>query len=149
MTKKVGISSEGGEAQPIGRALGQFVTSGRVIASSGMMTTSPSPGPLPPLPRQFTVTATGVAAERTSYLGYLGVFTRSKMWWRGRPVYTNNQGMLLHHGAGDLGWGIGPYLGKRALRGSQAHHSPESEKNWRYWTESEWKPASVMVTASD
>ena len=106
-----------------------------------------SPGPLPPLARQFTVTATGAAAKK--WPSYLGVFTRTQGWWLGRPVYTNAQGMFLHHGNGDDGWMIGEALGKRVLSGSRAHHSPVSEDSWRYWTGSEWKPASVTVTASD
>ena len=105
-----------------------------------------SPGPLPPLARQFTVTATGAAAEWPSYLG---VFTRTQRWWLGRPVYTNTQGQLLHHGLGDAGWMIGNALGYAALTGSRAHHSPVSEDSWRYYTGSEWKPASVTVTGSD
>ena len=104
-----------------------------------------SPGPLPPLARQFTVTATGAAAER--FPSYLGVFTRTERWWEGRPVYT--QGRLLHHGPNNHGWVIGDALGKIALSGSKAHHSPVSEENWRYWTGSEFLPASVTVTASD
>ena len=106
-----------------------------------------SPGPLPPLARQFTVTATGAAAEK--WPKYLGVFTRTQRWWNGRPVYTNTQGELLHHGNVDAGWTIGDTLGWRALSGSRAHHSPVSEENWRYWTGSEDKPASVTVTASN
>ena len=43
-----------------------------------------TPGPLPPLPRQFTVTATGAAAEE--WPECLGVFTRTERWWAGRPV---------------------------------------------------------------
>ena len=38
-----------------------------------------TPGTLPSLPRQFTVTATGVAAEK--YPSYLGVYTKTKRWW--------------------------------------------------------------------
>jgi len=105
-----------------------------------------SPGPLS-LARQYTVTATGAAAEE--WPSYLGVFTRTQRWWRGRPVYTNTRGKLLHHGGGDAGWMIGGTLGRRGLTGSRAHHSPEGEDSWRYWTGSEWKPASVTVTASD
>ena len=113
-----------------------------------------SPGPLPPLARQFTVSwsplepmPTGAAFERPKYLG---VFTRSERWWLGRPVYTNTQGMFLHHGPGDFGWVIGFELGERVLRGSQNHHSPESEDNWSYsllgW---EWKAASVKLIKSE
>ena len=108
-----------------------------------------SPGPLPPLPRLFTVRATGSAAYK--WPSYLGVFTRTQRWWLGRPVYTNTQGRLLHHGAGDDGWVIGPALGRYVLRGSRARDSPVTEDSWRYWTGTgvEYKPASVTVTGSD
>ena len=105
-----------------------------------------SPGPLP-LVRQFTVTATGAAAAK--FPSYLGVFTRTKRWWRGRPVYTNTHGRFLFHGPGGFGWEIGYAVGGSYLSGSRAHHSPVSQENWRYLSESEWKPASVRVTASD
>jgi len=126
-------------------------TSGWQYADNGTFHDDPtltiSPGPLSPLARQFTVTATGAAAKR--YPDFLGVFTRSERWCNGRPVYINNQGRLLRHGAGDWGWMIGRALCKGALSGSRAHHSPDSERNWRYLTWSGWKPASVTVTASD
>ena len=104
-----------------------------------------SPGPLPPLPSQNTVTATGAAAEK--WPEWLGVFTRTERWWNGRPVFVNTQGRLLHHGADDYGWVIGCKLGGyKALSGSRAHHSPASERSWTYWTGSEWRPASITVT---
>ena len=104
-----------------------------------------TPGPLPPLPRQFTVTATGAAAELRAILG---VFTKTQRWWYGRPVYVNTIGQYLYHGPRDLGWTIGP-LGYEALIGSRARHSPAKEDSWKYWSESKWKPASVKVTGSD
>ena len=106
-----------------------------------------TPGPLPPLARQFTVTATGAAAER--WPEFLGVFTRTQRWWLGRPVYVNTQGRLLHHGHQDKGWVIGASISSIALRGSRAHHNPASEDSWRYWTGSGYEPASVTVTVSD
>ena len=126
-------------------------TSGWKYSNNGAFHDDPSltitRGPLPPLPRQFTVTATGAAAEK--WPSYLGVFTRTERWWRGRPVFVNTQGQLLHHGGGDYGWVIGRKLGIRVLRGSQSYHNPASERSWRYWTGSEYKPASVTVTGSD
>ena len=104
-------------------------------------------GPLPPLPRQFTVTATGAEVEK--WPSFLGVFNRTQRWWYGRPVYINTEGVLLYHTNNDHGWVIGDTFGKRGLSGSRSHHSPASEDNWRYWTGSEWKPASVTVTGSD
>ena len=106
-----------------------------------------TPGPLPPLSRRFTVTATGAAAKK--WPSSLGVFTKTKRWWRGRPVYVNTEGKLLHHGPVDEGWAIGDKLGKYEMRGSQSYQSPISENSWKYWTGSEWKPASVTVTGSD
>ena len=107
---------------------------------------SVTPGPLPPLPRQFTVTATGATAETQS--SRLGVFTRTQRWWAGRPVYVNTEGELLYHGGFDDGWQIGPKFGWSGLRGSRAYDSPVHEDSWTYWIsgESEWKPASVTVT---
>ena len=100
-----------------------------------------------PLPRQFTVTATGAAAVK--WQGILGVFTRTEMWWNGRQVYVNRQGQFLHHGAGDAGWMIGPTIGKYYLKGTGASYSPASQKGWRYWTGSRDKPASVTVKVTD
>ena len=110
-----------------------------------------TPGPLPPLPRQMTVTATGAAAEACP--DCLGVFTKTKRWWWGRPIYVNKRGQLLHHGLNTKGvtdsWQIGEKLGTKALTGSRAHHSPVNEDRWRYYTGSEWKMASVTVTGSE
>ena len=61
-------------------------------------------------------------------------------------MYVNTVGRLLHHGSDDSSWVIGDKLDYRALRGSQARHSPASEDSWEYWTGSEWKQASVTVT---
>ena len=98
------------------------------------------------LPRQFTVTVTGAAAEACP--GCQGVFTRTERWWLGKPVYVNTMGHLLHHGASGNGWMIGRKLGTNVLRGSKARHSPTDENRWRYWTGSEDIPASVTVTRS-
>ena len=106
-----------------------------------------APGPLPPLPKQFMVTAMGAAAEK--WPEYLGVFTKTQRWWNGRPVYVNTEGELLHHDANEAGWQIGDKLGYSVLKGSRARHSPVDENGWRYWTGSENKPASVTVTGSD
>ena len=106
-----------------------------------------SSGPLPTLPRLFTVTATGAAADK--FPDYLGIFTQTQRWWEGKPVYTNTQGCFLHQGGIDFGWMIGRALGRYVLRGSRARDSPSTEDSWRYWTESGDKPASVTVTGSD
>ena len=95
------------------------------------------------LPRQFTVTATGAAAELLP--SFLGVFNRTERWWLGRPVYANTEGELLYYGPRDKGWVIGDTLGNYGLRGS-SRHSPANVDRWRYWTGSEDKPASVTVT---
>ena len=101
-------------------------------------------GPLPPLSRQFTVTATGVVPENLQE--YLGVFTRTQRWSLGRPVYVNTAGNLLHHGPGFHGWVIGPTFGMGFLSGSQARQSPASEDNWRYYSKGEFRPAHITVT---
>ena len=105
-----------------------------------------TPGPLT-LPRQFTVTATGAAADACPLC--LGVFTKTERWWYGRPIYGNTEGAFLRHGAGDEGWSIGDVAAYSGLRGSQGRHSPVNEDRWRYGTGSEFKPASVTVTGSD
>ena len=101
-------------------------------------------GPLTPLSRKYIVKATGAAAE--THPSSLGVFTKTEKWWRGRPVFINTQGQLLYHAAC---WGIGDTFGYAALRGSQSHHSPDTERSWTYWTGSEYKSAFVTVTSSD
>ena len=109
-------------------------------------------GPLPSLCSQYIVSATGAAAER--YPECMGVFNRTERWWLGRPVFVNTQGLLLHHGYRDFGWGIGN-LDDFALRGSRSHQSPDSERNWKYYTgtgtgeSAEYKPADVTVTRSN
>jgi len=104
-------------------------------------------GPLPPLPRQFTVTAT--AAISSIQPSSLGVFTKTQRWWLGRPVYVNKEGRLLHHGHRDSGWMIGDKLNFYVLKGSRARHSPANEDAWRYWTGSKTRPASVTITGKD
>ena len=111
-------------------------------------------GLLNPLPKQCTVTARRDPrpalrrAQAEEYTSFLGVFTRTDRWWRGKPVYVNKNGQLLYHGVNDDGWGIGPKFGNSGLKGSRAHHSPDDEDNWRYWTGSAWVPASVTVKCS-
>ena len=100
-------------------------------------------GPLPHLASQFMVTASGGAAAKWSSLG---LFTRTERWWNGRPVFVNTHGRFLHHGFGSDGWMIGKKFRYGTLRGSQAHFSPESERNWSYAHYGAWKPASVNVT---
>ena len=101
-------------------------------------------GPLPPLPRQFKVTAKGGTAEDCPIC--LGVFTRTERWWLGRPVYVNTEEVFLYHGSGDDGWVIGGPFNRGVLKGSRARHSPATEDSWR---NSAGKPASVTVTGSD
>ena len=89
-----------------------------------------NPGPLPPLPTQFTVT-TAVRPSSISgvYKSISGVYNKTERWWAGRPVYVNIDGMLLYH---DWSWMIGDELGYTFLWGSQSHHSPDCEGNWTY-----------------
>ena len=108
------------------------------------LTMTVTPGPLT-LPRQFTVTIMGAAAER--HPTYQGVFTKRERWLYGRPVYVNKHGRTLHHGGT---WEIGYNLGQHSpVRGSRARDSPVNEKSWTYWTGSERKPALVTVTGSN
>ena len=160
--KKEGFSREGAEAQPSGRARGQDESGGGVTASPGMMRRNDDPtltsslGPLPPLPRQFIVTATGAAAEEWPWPEYLGMFTSSERFLAGKPVYINSWGMVLYRGHDHRSWMIGktvsemPVLrGSRMVSNNQNPHRPESEDTWIYWTGSQWKPASVTVTATE
>ena len=107
-----------------------------------------TPGPLT-LPRQFTVTARGAAAEVCPECQ--GVFTKTERWWHGKPEFVNTKGYFLSHGVNDDGWVIWTKSesNQYSLRGSRGRYSPASEKSWRYWTGSEDKPASVTVTGSN
>ena len=107
-----------------------------------------TPGPLPPLPAQFLVTASGAFLGKVSSLSYLGVFNKTERWWAGRPVYVNTEGRFLYH---IDSWMIADKLGFYSLRGSKPHHSPADERSWTYlegsWTNYETveKPVSVIV----
>ena len=104
-------------------------------------------GPLPPMPGQCTLTALGAVAKM--YPSYLGLFTKTERWWRGKPVYVNTKGALLYHGSNDDGWGISFFLFDSKLKGSRGYLSPDDEDSWRYWTGSQWIPAaSVTVKCS-
>ena len=101
-----------------------------------------SPGPLSSLCDRITVSASGPAAEVQS--PKLGEFSRTEMWWNGRPVFRNSQGQLLKQSGKE--WDVGPNLGRAGLRGSMTHHCPGSEKKWEYAVGREqWKPASVTI----
>ena len=140
---------KGGCATPAKTAICRRMVTGNMRLGMGshgvMIGQSPSAG-VPCLPRPFTVTASGAASKE--WPDYLGQFTRTQRWWRGRPVYTNTQGRLLYHSAGYEGWVIGPALGFSVLRGSQSHMNPSLETTWTYWTGTERKPASVTVTGT-
>ena len=101
-----------------------------------------SPGPLSSLCDRITVSASGPAAEVQS--PKLGEFSRTEMWWNGRPVFRNSQGQLLKQSGKE--WDVGPNLGRAGLRGSMTHPCPGSEKKWEYAVGREqWKPASVTI----
>ena len=102
------------------------------------------PGSLPPLPSQYTVTASVESSE----FQYLGVFNKTERWWSGRPVYINDQGEFLYH---DSRWTIGPELGYYSLQGSKSYQSPECEERWTYLPSngSDDKPASVKIVPGD
>ena len=110
-----------------------------------------TPGPLPPLPNQFIVTASGEFVGLTNSLKHLGVFDKTERWWSGRSVYVNTQGVFLYH---DESWMIADEFGYYVLRGSQFHQSPADERTWTYLEETSYagytsskveKPASVSV----
>ena len=117
-----------------------YPDTGASLKTNGLSITH---GPLPPLPGQCTLTASGAAAKK--YSSFLGVFTRTERWWRGRPVYVNTEGRLLYHGADDDGWGFSFFLDDSKLKGSRGYLSPDDEDNWRYWTGSEWIPAASLT----
>ena len=103
-----------------------------------------TPGPLPSLPSQLTVTASGAAAEK--FPSYLGVYNKTERWWEGMPVYINTQGGLLYH---NFNWMIGPELGSYVMQGSWSHQSPVCEKSWTYVTDNgiDEKPAAVQIVS--
>ena len=91
-----------------------------------------TPGPLPPLPSQFIVTASssGEFAKISDSLEDLGVFNKTERWWAGRPVYMNTQGHFLYHSF--QSWMIGHKLGYFTLMGSKSYKSPADVKSWTY-----------------
>ena len=91
-----------------------------------------TPGPLPPLPSQFIVTASssGEFAKISDSLEDLGVFNKTERWWAGRPVYMNTQGHFLYHSF--QSWIIGHKLGYFTLMGSKSYKSPADVKSWTY-----------------
>ena len=101
-----------------------------------------SPGPMTSLCDSLTVSASGPAAEEQS--NRLGEFSRTDIWWLGRPVLRNSQGQLLHMSP-NQGWVVGEKLGRSGLAGSMAHHCPAQERKWTYLDGSKWKPASVTI----
>ena len=62
----------------------------------------------------------------------MGEFSRTQMWWNGKPVFRNSLGLLLHQTV-DKGWGVGEKLGYKGLAGSMGHHCPSSEEKWTYF----------------
>ena len=110
----------------------------RVVSSRNV-----APGPLSSLCDSLTVSASGPAAEM--WIQCLGKFSRTEMWWNGKPVFRNRQGWLLHQSAADQGWHVGPKLGDYGLTGSMACDCPGSEKKWTYWDGANDRPASVEI----
>ena len=105
-----------------------------------------TPGPLPPLPSQFTLTDTNTSAEVVVGPSYLGVYNKTDRWWDGRPVYVNSQGRFLHHG---IRWVIGSKLGVYTMSGNQSHHSPACIRSWTYVTDNliDEEPAPVKIVS--
>ena len=101
-----------------------------------------SPGPLSSLCDSLTVSASGPVAEVQPEC--LGEFSRTEMWWLGRPVFRNSQGWHLYQSPYQ-GWTVGDKLGKRELIGYMARHCPAGEEIWSYWDGSNWRPATVKI----
>ncbi len=106
-----------------------------------------SPGPLSTLCYILTVSTSGPAAEKQPHCW--GKFSRTEMWWNGRPVFRNSQGQLMHQSPHE-GWYVGPALGgyelgTAILLGSMAHQCPASEEKWTYWDGSKYRPASIKI----
>ena len=101
-------------------------------------------GSLPPLPSQFTVTASGVLDEIGQ--SYLGVFNKTERWFSGKPVYVNTQGRLLYQNR--PGWAIGDELRYYSIIGSRSYPNPICERSWTYVTDNGIeKPASVKIVS--
>ena len=71
-----------------------------------------------------------------------GEFSRTEMWWNGRPVFRNSQGQLLHQSP-EQGWSVGAKLGFACISGSMTHDCPASEKKWKFWDETQYLSAKV------
>ena len=100
-----------------------------------------SPGIMTSLCDKLTVSASGAAAER--WPECLGEFSRTEMWWRGRPVFRNSQGELLYNGWN--GWIVGFAFCYASFEGSIARQCPATEKKWSYWDESKDHSATVQI----
>ena len=72
-----------------------------------------------------------------------GEFSRTEMWWNGRPVFRNSQGQLLHQSP-EQGWSVGAKLGFACISGSMTHDCPASEKKWNFWDETQYLSAKVQ-----
>ena len=92
----------------------------------------------------LTVSTSGPAAEMWPQC--LTEFSRTVMWWNGKPMFENSYGWLLYQGP-IQGWCVGPKIGKPALRGSMAHHCPAREETWTYYDDegSKYQPISVKI----
>ena len=100
-----------------------------------------SPGPLT-LCDTITVSASGPAAE--SRPDCLGEFSRTEMWWNGKPVFRNIQGWLMYQSS-TQGWIVKPIFGYFGLSGSMAHHCPAREDKWTYFNRSKFQHLSASV----
>ena len=95
-------------------------------------------GPLTSLCDTLNCTASGAAAVCS-----LGEFSRTEMCWRGKPVFRNSRGWLLHQSPAQ-GWTVGD-LGTGGLEGSMAVHCAAGEKKWTYWDGFKYQRATVKI----
>ena len=98
--------------------------------------------PMTPLCDNVKVRIFGEAAKKWPLCQ--GVFTRTEMWWHGRPVFRNSDGQLLHQSP-EQGWSVGAKLGFACITGSISHHCPTNERKWKYWDRSQYLPAKVDI----
>ena len=98
--------------------------------------------PMTSLCDNIEVTISGDAKSKLSLCE--GEFTRTEMWWHGRPVFRNENNQLLNQSP-EQGWCVGGKLGFAFIIGSMSHDCPASEKSWKYWDTSQYKPADVKI----
>ena len=105
----------------------------------------------------------------TALPDYLGVFTPTGQYYRGRPLYRNNEGKYLSMRDSYVGWRVGDeantwpwyynpgHISSRSSVGSPCPADPrncynnrENVKSWRYrWSKRDWSDGDIVVTCTD